>query len=141
MCSTSGFTIWRKQAKGDVIVVRYADDFIVGFQYRYEAQRLLTDLTQRFGRFGLELHPDKTRVLEFGRFAREDRSRRKQGKPETFNFLGFTHICGLTRKGKFTVLRKTMRTRRQAKLKEGHLGDILYPSCQAKSSFITIPTD
>ena len=110
---------WRKkQAKGDVIVVRYADDFIVGFQYRYEAQRLLTDLTQRFGRFGLELHPDKTRVLEFGRFAREDRSRRKEGKPETFNFLGFTHICGLTRKGKFTVLRKTMRTRRQAKLKE-----------------------
>ena len=109
---------WRKQAKGDGIVVRYADDFIVGFQYRYEAQRLLTDLTQRFGRFGLELHPDKTRVLEFGRFAREDRSRRKEGKPETFNFLGFTHICGLTRKGKFTVLRKTMRTRRQAKLKE-----------------------
>ena len=110
---------WRKkQAKGDVIVVRYGDDFIVGFQYRYEAQRLLTDLTQRFGRFGLELHPDKTRVLEFGRFAREDRSRRKEGKPETFNFLGFTHICGLTRKGKFTVLRKTMRTRRQAKLKE-----------------------
>jgi group II intron reverse transcriptase/maturase len=110
---------WRKkQAKGDVIVVRYGDDFIVGFQYRDEAQRLLTDLTQRFGRFGLELHPDKTRVLEFGRFAREDRSRRKEGKPETFNFLGFTHICGLTRKGKFTVLRKTMRTRRQAKLKE-----------------------
>ena len=109
---------WRKQAKGDGIVVRYADDFIVGFQYRDEAQRLLADLTQRFGRFGLELHPDKTRVLEFGRFAREDRSRRKEGKPETFNFLGFTHICGLTRKGKFTVLRKTMRTRRQAKLKE-----------------------
>jgi RNA-directed DNA polymerase len=110
---------WRKtRAEGNVIVVRYADDFIVGFQYRREAERFLADLHERFVRFGLELHQDKTRVLEFGRFAQDDRSRRKEGKPGTFNFLGFTHICGLTRKGKFTVLRKTMRTRRQAKLKE-----------------------
>lgn len=109
---------WRKkQARGDVIVVRYADDFIVGFQHRHEAQRLLTDLTQRLGSFGLKLHPDKTRVLEFGRFASDNRGQRKEGKPETFSFLGFTHICGLTRNGKFTVLRKTMRKRRQAKLK------------------------
>jgi group II intron reverse transcriptase/maturase len=110
---------WRKtQAQGDVIVVRYADDFIVGFQYRHEAGRLLSDLRERLARFGLALHPGKTRILEFGRFARENRSRRGEGKPETFNFLGFTHICGQTRKGKFTVLRKTMRTRLQAKLKE-----------------------
>ena len=110
---------WRKtRAEGDVIVVRYADDFIVGFQYRREAERFLADLRERFARFGLALHPDKTRILEFGRFARENRSRRGQGKPETFNFLGFTHICGRTREGKFTVLRKTMRTRMQAKLKE-----------------------
>lgn len=112
---------WRKrQAKGDVIVIRYADDFIVGFQYRKEAEYFLADLRGRLGRFGLELHPDKTRVLEFGRFAKEDLSRRNEGKPETFNFLGFTHICELTRKGKFTVLRKTIRTRRQAKLREVH---------------------
>ena len=110
---------WRKtQAQGDVIVVRYADDFIGGFQHRHEAERLLSDLRERFAKFGLTLHPDKTRIVEFGRFARGDRSRRGQGKPETFNFLGFTHICGLTARGKFIVLRKTMRTRLQAKLKE-----------------------
>ena len=112
---------WRKtRAKGDVIVVRYADDFIVGFQHRHEAERLLADLRERFKRFGLALHPDKTRILQFGRFARKDRSSRGEGKPETFNFLGFTHICGKTKGGKFIVLRKTMRTRRQAKLKEVH---------------------
>jgi len=110
---------WRKtRAEGDVIVVRYADDDIVGFQRRHEAERFLADLRERLARFGLALHPDKTRILEFGRFAREDRRRRGQGKPETFNFLGFTHICGKTRGGMFTVLRKTMRTRLQAKLKE-----------------------
>jgi RNA-directed DNA polymerase len=112
---------WRKtRVRGDVIVVRYADDSIAGFQYRHEAERFLADLRARFERFGLALHPDKTRILEFGRFAREDRSRRGEKKPETFNFLGFTHICGKTRSGKFTVLRKTMRTRWQAKLKEVH---------------------
>jgi len=112
---------WRKtRADGDVIVVRYADDDIVGFQHRHEAERFLADLRERLARFGLALHPDKTRVLEFGRFAREKRSRRRQGKPETFNFLGFTHICGKTKGGMFTVLRRTMRTRLQAKLKEVH---------------------
>jgi group II intron reverse transcriptase/maturase len=110
---------WRKtRAEGDVIVVRYADDFMVGFQHRREAERFLADLRERFARFGLALHPDKTRILEFGRFAREDRSRRGEGKPETFNFLGFTHICGENTGGKFTVIRRTMRTRLQAKLKE-----------------------
>jgi RNA-directed DNA polymerase len=110
---------WRKkQAQGEVIVVRYCDDFIVGFQHRQEAERFLADLHERLRRFGLELHPDKTRILEFGRFARENRNRRKEGKPETFNFLGFTHICSQTRKGIFTVLRKTMRRRRQSKLRE-----------------------
>ena len=112
---------WRKkQAQADVIVVRYSDDFIVGFQHRYEAKRFLADLHQRFRKFGLQLHPDKTRILEFGRFARENRNRRGEGKPETFNFLGFTHICSQTRKGVFTVLRKTMRKRRQAKLRQVH---------------------
>ncbi len=113
---------WRKkQAHGDVIVVRYSDDFIVGFQHRHEAERFLADLHERLRGFGLELHPDKTRILEFGRFARGNRNRRGEGKPETFNFLGFTHICSQTRKGVFTVLRKTMRKRRQAKLREVYL--------------------
>jgi len=113
---------WRKtRAEGDVIVVRYADDFIVGFQYRHDAEKFLTDLRERFQRFGLALHPDKTRILEFGRFAREDRSRRGNGKPETFNFLGFTHICEETKEGKFIVRRRTMRARLHAKLKEVHI--------------------
>jgi len=110
---------WRKrQARGDVVVVRFADDFVVGFQYRDEAQRFLVELRERFAMFGLELHPDKTRLIEFGRFAAQNRKKRGEGKPETFNFLGFTHICGKTRKGKFTVLRQTMRKKWQAKLKE-----------------------
>ena len=110
---------WRKnQAKGQVIIVRWADDFIVGFEHRFEAERFLEGLGERFVRFGLELHPDKTRLIEFGRFAGPNRERREEGNPETFNFLGFTHICAKTRGGKFTVLRKTMRKRRQAKLKE-----------------------
>jgi hypothetical protein len=90
----------------------------VGFEHRFEAERFLSELGERFAKFGLELHPDKTRLVEFGRFAVPNRERRGEGKPETFNFLGFTHICGKTRKGKFTVLRKTMRKRWQAKLKE-----------------------
>jgi RNA-directed DNA polymerase len=110
---------WRtKQAQGDVIVVRWADDFIVGFQHRFEAERFLTDLRERFANFGLELHSEKTRIIEFGRFAARNRSRRGEGKPETFDFLGFTHSCSKTRKAKFTVLRRTMRKRLQAKLKE-----------------------
>ena len=118
------FDLWvqwwrRRQASGDVIVVRYADDFIVGFQYRHEAQRFLAALRQRFAKFGLELHPDKTRLIEFGPFAAADRRKRGLGKPETFDFLGFTHICGTKRSnGRFTVLRQTVRKRLTAKLAE-----------------------
>ena len=109
---------WRtKQARGDAIVVRFADDFVVGFEHRQDAERFLAALQERFQKFGLELHPDKTRLLEFGRFAVQDRRRRGEGKPETFNFLGFTHSCAKTRAGRFTVLRQTMRVRWQAKLK------------------------
>jgi len=109
---------WRKrQAHGDVVVVRFADDFVVGFEHRDEAEQFLADLHERFARFGLTLHPDKTRVLEFGRYAATNRRARGEGKPESFNFLGFTHSCATTRKGGFTVLRRTMRTRFQAKLK------------------------
>jgi RNA-directed DNA polymerase len=110
---------WRKtQAHGDMIVVRYADDIIVGFQHRAEAERFLAELRERFTKFGLELHPEKTRLLEFGPFAAENRQRAGQGKPETFNFLGFTHICGKKRNGRFTVVRQTIRKRLQAKLSE-----------------------
>jgi group II intron reverse transcriptase/maturase len=111
---------WRvKQARGEIIVVRFADDIVLGFQDQADAERFWREVSERFAKFGLELHPDKTRLLEFGRFADQTRRRRGQGKPETFNFLGFTHICGKTRKnGRFTVLRQTIRTRLQAKLKE-----------------------
>ncbi len=111
---------WRnRQAKGDVIVVRYADDFIVGFQSKTEAEAFLAALRERLARFGLELHPDKTRIIEFGSFADRNRRGRGQGKPQTFNFLGFTHICSRKRSnGKFTVLRQTQRSRLQAKLAE-----------------------
>jgi hypothetical protein len=113
---------WRKkQTRGDVIVVRFADDFVGGFQHRDEAERFLVELRKRFGKFGLELHPEKTRLIEFGRFAAQNRKKRGEGKPETFNFLGFTHICGETREGKFTVLRQTMRKKWQAKLRELYL--------------------
>jgi group II intron reverse transcriptase/maturase len=109
---------WRtRQARGDVIVIRYADDFIVGFQYRHEAQRFVAELRERLARFGLELHPDKTRLIEFGRFAAQSRKRRGEGKPETFDFLGFTHICGETRQGRFSILRQTMAKKMRAKLK------------------------
>ena len=110
---------WRTtQAQGDVIVVRYADDFLVGFQRQSDAERFLAELRERFRKFHLELHPDKTRLLQFGPFADETRRRGGRGKPETFDFLGFTHICGKKRNGRFTVLRQTMRNRLQAKLSE-----------------------
>jgi RNA-directed DNA polymerase len=117
------FDLWvqrwrRKQARGAVVVVRYADDFVVGLEHREEAEQFLAELRERFAKFGLELHPDKTRLIEFGRFADRNRRGRGDGKPETFNFLGFTHSCSKTRKGGFTVLRQTMRERLQAKLKE-----------------------
>src|SRR5215468_358616 len=109
---------WRKkQAHGEVIFVRFADDFVTGFQHRHEAERFLAELRERFAHFGLELHADKTRIVEFGRYAERNRRNRGDGPPETFNFLGFTHSCGKTRKGHFTVLRQTMRQRWQAKLR------------------------
>ena len=110
---------WRKKhARGDVVVVRYADDTVLGFQSQTEADRFLEDFRERLGKFGLELHPDKTRRIEFGRYAESNRKRRGEGKPETFDFLGFTHISGKTRKGAFTVRRKTIRKRLGAKLQE-----------------------
>jgi len=110
---------WRKrQAHGDMIIVRYADDAIVGFQHRADAERFLAELRERFAKFNLELHPEKTRLLEFGPYAAENRRRVGKGKPETFNFLGFTHICGKKRNGRFTVVRQTIRKRLQAKLSE-----------------------
>jgi RNA-directed DNA polymerase len=110
---------WRRtHARGDVLVVRYADDFIMGFQYRDDAERFLVALRERFAKFALELHPDKTRLLEFGTYAAEHRKQRGLGKPDTFTFLGFTHICGTQRSGRFTVLRQTMRKRMQTKLRE-----------------------
>src|SRR5437867_1673364 len=101
---------WRKtRAKGDVLVVRFADDFVAGFQHRKEAEQFLNELRERLAKFGLKLHPEKTRLIEFGRFAMANRQARGEGKPETFNFLGFTHYCGVNGNGKFTVIRKTMR--------------------------------
>lgn len=111
---------WRKQkAYGEVIVVRYADDTIVGFQHESDARRFRKELEDRLHKFGLEIHPEKTRLIEFGRFAAENREKRNQGKAETFTFLGFTHMCGRKRKnGKFAILRHTIKKRMRAKLKE-----------------------
>ena len=109
---------WRqKRAHGDVIVVRFADDIVLGFQVKADAERFWVELTERFRQFHLELHPEKTRLLEFGPYAAENRRMKGLGKPETFNFLGFTHICGKKRSnGRFTVRRQTIRKRLQAKL-------------------------
>jgi group II intron reverse transcriptase/maturase len=109
---------WRSSAQGDVIVVRYADDFIVGFQHRREAEQFISQLRERLAKFGLELHPDKTRLIEFGRFAADNRKGRGQGRPEPFDFLGFTHVCGETKQGKFAVIRQTKAKKMRAKLKE-----------------------
>jgi group II intron reverse transcriptase/maturase len=108
---------WRKRhAEGEVVIVRYADDFVIGFREESDARRCLADLRERFARFDLELHPEKTRLIEFGRYAEERRERRGDGPPETFDFLGFTHISGKTRRGDFTILRKTARKKFHAKL-------------------------
>jgi hypothetical protein len=108
---------WRKKrARGEVIVVRFADDFVVGFEHREEAERFHAELCERLGKFGLELHREKTRLLAFGCKAASDWRSRGGPKPGTFNFLGFTHLWGKTRKGELTVLRRTMRQRMQAKL-------------------------
>ena len=110
---------WRRhQATGDMIIVRYADDFIVGFEHESDARRFWNAMRERLQEFALSLHPEKTRLIEFGRFAAKDRKVRGLGKPETFNFLGFTFICGKTRRGRFLVMRKTRRDRMRAKLKE-----------------------
>jgi RNA-directed DNA polymerase len=111
---------WRKaQAGGEVIIVRYADDFVMGFQYKQEAERFLEALKERVAAYGLEIHGEKTRLIEFGRFAEANRTTRGEGKPETFDFLGFTHICSRTRKTKrFTIHRETITKRLRAKIKE-----------------------
>jgi RNA-directed DNA polymerase len=110
--------VWRRRAHGDVIIVRYADDIVLGFQIEAEARRFWADLAERFAKFGLELHPEKTRLLEFGRLAARNRERNGRGKPESFDFLGFTHVCGESRQGKFALLRLTSRKRLRSKLSE-----------------------
>jgi RNA-directed DNA polymerase len=110
---------WRRRhARGDLIVTRFADDFVVGFQYLGDAKRFLNDLRERFAKFNLELHPDKTRLIEFGRFAAKNRMERGLKKPETFDYLGFTHVCGKTRDGRFWLRRITIKKRLRAKLKQ-----------------------
>jgi RNA-directed DNA polymerase len=108
---------WRKRhARGEVYFVRYADDFVMGFQREEDARAMREALADRLAKFGLELHPDKTRVLQFGRFARQNRERDGSPRPETFDFLGFTHIAGVDRRGKFQLKRRTSRKKRTAKL-------------------------
>jgi group II intron reverse transcriptase/maturase len=108
---------WRKRhARGEVIVIRYADDLVIGFREESDARRYLAALKERFAKFGLELHPEKTRLIEFGRHAEARRAKRGAGPPETFDFLGFTHISGKTRRGDYTIHRKTSRKKFQAKL-------------------------
>jgi hypothetical protein len=111
---------WRqKRAHGDMIIVRFADDIVLGFQEKSDAEQFRVELTERMRKFNLELHPEKTRLLEFGPYAIDHRQWRGEGKPETFNFLGFTHICVKKRSnGRFTVLRQTIRKRLQAKLNQ-----------------------
>ena len=108
---------WRRhEATGDMIIVRYADDFIVGFEYENNARRFLDAMRERLGKFALSLNAEKTRLIEFGRFAAKNRERRGLGKPETFNFLGFTFICGKSRRGKFQIKRKSRHDRMRTKL-------------------------
>jgi hypothetical protein len=116
------FDLWadqwrRRRARGDVVLVRFADDFLAGFQHREDAERFLAHLRERFAGFGLELHPDKTRLIEFGRYAAERRKARGDRKPETFEFLGFTHICAKDRHGRFKLKRVTSKKKMRSKLK------------------------
>ena len=118
------FDLWadqwrRRHARGDVILVRFADDYVAGFQHREDAERFLADLRERFAEFGLELHPEKTRLIEFGRFAAERRQGAGVRKPETFDFLGFTHICAKDRRGRFKLKRVTSKKKMRAKLQSG----------------------
>lgn len=109
---------WRRRhARGEVIIVRYADDFVTGFQYHDDAVRFHEALRERLEKFSLQLHGEKTRLIEFGRFAQERREKRGGGKVQTFDFLGFTHICARTRNGKFRILRQSAAKRQQAKVK------------------------
>src|SRR3954453_14660752 len=115
------FDLWadqwrRRNARGDVILVRFADDYVAGFEHRAEAERFLADLRERFATFGLELHPDKTRLIEFGRFAAQNRARRGDRKPETFEFLGFTHIGAKNKYGRFKLKRVTSKKKMRGKL-------------------------
>jgi RNA-directed DNA polymerase len=115
------FDLWadqwrRRHAHGDVILTRFADDYVAGFEHRDDAERFLVELRDRLAEFGLELHPDKTRLIEFGQFAAIDRARRGERKPETFDFLGFTHICAKTRHGRFKLKRVTIKKKMRAKL-------------------------
>ena len=123
-CDALGYpTLWadwwrRRHAHGDVIIVRFADDITIGFEHEQDAQRFWADLRERLAKFGLELHPDKTRLIEFGRHAARRRRARGLGKPETFDFLGFTHICAESRSGRFWLRRITISKRMRAKLRE-----------------------
>ena len=115
------FDLWadqwrRRHARGDVILSRFADDFLAGFEHREDAERFLADLRERFAGFGLELHPEKTRLIEFGRFAAGNRARRGDRKPETFEFLGLTHICAKDRRGRFKLKRVTSKKKMRSKL-------------------------
>lgn len=117
------FDLWaerwrRREATGDMIILRYADDIVVGFEHEAEARRFWDAMRARLQEFSLSLHPDKTRLIEFGRLAADRRARRGLGKPETFNFLGFTFICGQSRRGKFLLKRRTRRDRMRARLRE-----------------------
>jgi RNA-directed DNA polymerase len=117
------FDLWaerwrRREATGDMIILRYADDIVVGFEHEAEARRFWDAMRARLQEFSLSLHPEKTRLIEFGRLAADRRAQRGLGKPETFNFLGFTFICGQTRRGKFLLKRRTRRDRMRARLRE-----------------------
>ena len=109
---------WRQSAQGDVIIVRYADDAVIGFQHQYEAERFLKDLREQLCQYGLELNEEKTRLIRFGRFARQNREERGEGKPESFTFLGFKHICASNSLGRFEIRRITDGDRRRKKLQE-----------------------
>jgi hypothetical protein len=109
---------WRQNAQGDVIIVRYADDAVIGFQHQYEAEKFLKHLREHLRQYGLELNEDKTRLIRFGRFARQNREERGEGKPESFAFLGFKHICGENSLGRFEIRRISDGDRRRKKLQE-----------------------
>ena len=131
------FDLWaqqwrRREATGNMIVVRYADDIVVGFEHEADARRFWDAMRTRFEQFGLELHGEKTRLLEFGRHAAARRQRRGLGKPETFNFLGFTFICGKSRRGAFLLQRKTRGDRMRAKL-QGDQGGAASPHARRHS--------